>query len=111
MKEAAMLLWGYAKRGWAERMWKQWCRWALRSRLEPVKQVARMIQNHWEGVIDAATSNVTNALSEGLNSQIQWIKRKACGYRNRERFRHIIYFHQRGLDLYSATLHPTHTNA
>ena len=111
MKEAAMLLWGYAKRGWAERMWKQWCRWALRSRLEPVKQVARMIQNHWEGVINAATSNVTNALSEGLNSQIQWIKRKACGYRNRDRFRNAIYFHLGGLDLYPATLRPAHTKA
>lgn len=34
-KEAAMLLWGYAKRGWAERMWKRWYSWAIRSRLEP----------------------------------------------------------------------------
>ena len=62
-------------------------------------------------MINAATSNVTNALSEGLNSQIQWIKRKACGYRNRERFRHAIYFHLGGLDLYPATLRPTHAKA
>jgi transposase len=111
IKEAAMLLWGYAKRGWAERMWKQWCGWAMRSRLEPLKRVARMIRAHWEGVLNAATANVTNALSEGLNSQIQWIKRKACGYRNRERFRNAIYFHLGGLDLYPATLRPAHTKA
>jgi transposase len=111
IKEAAMLLWGYAKRGWAERMWRRWYGWAIRSRLEPVKRVARMIQAHWEGVLNAATTNVTNALSEGLNSKIQWIKRKACGYRNRERFRLAIYFHLGGLDLYPESLRATHTNA
>ena len=111
IKEAAMMLWGYVKRGWAERMWKQWCGWALRSRLEPIKRVARMIQAHWEGVLNAATRNVTNALSEGLNSRIQWIKRKACGYRNREHFRNAIYFHLGGLDLYPASLGSTHTKA
>jgi transposase len=110
IKEAAMVLWGYAKRGWAERMWSRWYGWAIRSRLEPVKRVARMIQKHWQGVLNAATSNVTNALSEGLNSKIQWIKRKACGYRNRERFRLAIYFHLGGLDLYPEALR-THTKA
>jgi transposase len=54
---------------------------------------------------------VTNALSEGLNSKIQWIKRKACGYRNRECFRNAIYFHLGGLDLYPEALRATHTKA
>ncbi len=111
IKEAGMSLWGYAKRGWAERMWERWYGWAIRSRLEPVKRVARMIRKHWDGVLNAATSNVTNALSEGLNSKIQWIKRKACGYRNRERFRNAIYFHLGGLDLYPRIASATHTNA
>jgi transposase len=109
LKEAAMLLWGYRRRGWAERMWRRWYGWAIRSRLEPVKRVARMIQKHWEGVLNAAMSNVTNALSEGLNSKIQWIKRKACGYRNRERFRHAIYFHLGGLDLYPDAFESAHS--
>lgn len=30
----------------------------------------------------------------------RWIKRLACGYRNRERFRNAIYFHPGGLALY-----------
>ena len=85
--------------------------WAIRSRLEPVKRVARMIHKHWEGVLNAATSNVTNARSEGLNSQIQWIKRKVCGYRNRERFRSANYFHLGGLDLYPSALRSTHSKA
>jgi transposase len=111
IKELAMHLWGYISRGWAERMWKRWYSWAIRSRLEPVKRVARMIKKHWVGVINAATTNVTNALSEGMNSRIQCIKRMACGYRNRERFRNAIYFHLGGLDLYPDAIQSTHTKA
>jgi transposase len=111
IKESAMLLWGYAKRGWAERVWKRWYSWAIRSRLDPVKRVARMIKKHWAGVINAATSNVTNARAEGINSRIQWIKRMASGYRNRENFRNAIYFHLGGLDLYPESLKSTHTNS
>jgi transposase len=108
IKEAAMLLWGYVRRGWAERMWKAWYGWAIRSRLEPVKRVARMIRTYWAGVMNAATRNVTNALSEAINSKIQWIKRLACGYRNRENFRNAIYFHLGGLDLYPESLRSAH---
>ena len=111
IKESAMLLWGYVRRGWAERMWKRWYGWAIRSRLEPIKRVARMIKNHWEGVMNAATSSVTNARAEGINSKIQWIKRMASGYRNRENFRNAIYFHLGGLDLYPESLRSTHTNS
>ena len=109
IKESAMGLWGYVSRGWAARMWTRWYSWAIRSRLEPVKRVARMIKRHWEGVINAATTDVTNARSEGMNSKIQWIKRQACGFRNRERFRNAIYFHLGGLDLYPDTLRSTHS--
>jgi transposase len=59
----------------------------------------------------SARSGGSNARSEGLNSKIQWIKRKACGYRNRKRFHNAIYFHLAGLDLYPDTLKSTHTNA
>ena len=111
IREFAMGLWGYVSRGWAERMWKRWYSWAIRSRLEPVKRVARMIKNHWQGVLCAATTDVTNARSEALNSKIQWIKRKACGFRSRDRFRNAIYFHLGGLDLYPKTLPSTHTKA
>ena len=62
----------------------------MRSLLEPVKRVAQMIKTHWHCVMNAATSAVTNARAEGLNSKIQWIKRMACGYRNRNLFRNAV---------------------
>ena len=43
---------------------------------------------------------MTNARSEGLNSQIQKITRMACGFRNRENCNTAIDFHCGGLELY-----------
>ena len=39
----------YTSRRWAERMWRRWYGWAIRSRLGPIKRVARMIKPHWDG--------------------------------------------------------------
>ena len=110
IKELAMRLWHYRSRTWAEKMWTRWYGWAIRSRLEPIKKVARMIKRHWDGVIDAVLTGVTNARSEGTNAKIQWIKRLGCGYRNRQRFRNAIYFHLGGLDLYPDAA-MTHTKS
>lgn len=99
-KEHASQLWGYVRRGMAERVWRQWLHGALRCALEPIRVVARMIKKHWYGVINAATSDITNAMSESVNSQIQRIKKRACGFRSRTRFREAILFHLGGLDLY-----------
>ncbi len=53
---------------------------------------------------------ITNAVSEGLNSKIQTIKKRAYGFRNRENFKTAIYFHCGGLDLYPASLGATGTH-
>jgi transposase len=103
LKEQAMCLWHYASRGWARKAWKAWISWALRSRLEPMKRVARMVRSHLEGIINAIVLKATNAASESINARIQHVKRMACGFRNRERFRNAIYFHLGGLDLSPAT--------
>ena len=62
-------------------MWKRWYAWAIRSRLEPIKKVARMIKRHWDGVIDAVVTNVTNARSEATNAKIQSPVDQAAGLR------------------------------
>lgn len=110
-KEHASRLWGYVRRGMAERLWKQWLRGALRCQLEPIRRVARMIRDQWYGVINAATSDITNAMSESVNSQIQRIKKRACGFRSRPRFREAILFHLGSLDLYPQSLHSAYSKA
>jgi len=75
IKESLRELWHYHRRGWAELFWKQWYFWATHSRLKPVKKVARMIHNHLENVLTYFAHPITNAVSEGLNSKIQTIKK------------------------------------
>ena len=76
-----------------------WYSWAIRSRLEPVKKVARSFKSHLENMVTYFDHRLTNASLEGLNSKIQGLIKKACGYRNRERFKTDILFHCGGLNL------------
>ncbi len=99
IKEAAMEVWDHAPRNDLESQWLKWYGWAIRSQLEPVKVVARMVKRHLGGIVLAAKEAITNASAEGLNSVVQMLKHVAHGYRNRERFRNAIYFHLGGLDL------------
>lgn len=107
IKEQAAGLWEYRSRGWARRGWLRWYQWAIRSRLEPVKRVARTIKTNLEGIVTAVVTGATTARSEGFNAMIQKIKSRARGYRNRDRFRAAIYFHLGGLDLYPDSLRTT----
>ena len=97
-----MTLWNYVSRTWATKAWKRWLSWAQRCRLKPMTKVAKTIKRHLWGIINAIVLKVTNAGAESLNAKIQKLKRWACGYRNRERFRTAIMFHLGGLDLYPA---------
>ena len=75
IKEALRELWGYQRKGWAELYWKKWYFWATHSRLKPVIQAARMIRAHLENVLTYFDHRITNAMSEGLNSKIQTVKK------------------------------------
>lgn len=79
---------------------RRWYGWAIRSRLEPIKRVARSFKAHLENVLTYFTHRITNAALEGLNNRIAGLVKKAFGYRNRERFKTDILFHLGGLDLY-----------
>jgi transposase len=103
LKECAMGLWHYSSRVWAAKGWERWLSWAVRSRLEPVKRAAATVKRHLWGILNAVILGVHNGYAESMNSRIQKLKRRANGYRNRERFRRAIYFHLGGLDLYPAT--------
>jgi transposase len=64
----------------AEPLLEQWYSWARRCRLEPMKQVATTLKNHWDGILNAFDSTLTNGRVEGANSLIQAAKAKARGY-------------------------------
>lgn len=108
IKEEAMQLWDYVRPTWARRAWQRWLAWASRCRLKPMVQVGRMIRRHLDGIVNAVVLRATNALSESMNAKIQRVKARACGYRNRKRFRNAILFHLGGLDLHPRPC-PAHT--
>jgi transposase len=75
IKEALRELWTYRRKGWAEQYWKRWYFWATHARLQPVRKVARMIHRHLDNVLTYIDHRITNAVSEGLNSKIQTVKK------------------------------------
>lgn len=103
LKESAMGLWHYVSRTWAEKGWNRWLAWAVRSRLEPVKKVARTIKAHLWGILNAIVLDAHNGGAESINSRIKAVKVRSRGFRNKQRFRNAIYFHLGNLDLYPET--------
>ena len=102
IKDTARDLWDYVSPVAAEKAWRKWIAWARRCHLEPIKKVAAMIRDHLPGILKAIVTRTTNAAAESINAKIQWIKRSACGFRNRTRFKNAVYFHLGKLDLYPA---------
>ena len=100
LKESLRELWSYQNEGWAKRFWQRWYFWATHSQLPPMVKAAKMIARHLPNVMTYFTHRITNAVAEGMNSKIATIQKRACGYRNPERFKTAVYFHCGGLDLW-----------
>ncbi len=81
-KENLRHVWSFRVEGWARRFFSQSIGWAMRSRLEPIKKVARMIESRLDNIVTHCRHQLTNAVAEGLKSKIMAIKRRAGGYRN-----------------------------
>jgi len=86
-------------RGWAEAMMNKWLSWAMRSRIEPIKAVARTIRRHRDGILAWFDSCIANGLIEGINSMVHAAKAKARGYRNKETLKAMTYLIAGKLDL------------
>lgn len=108
-KENAMMILRYTSRRFAAIAWKTWLAGASRTHLKPIKKVARMIREHLDGIINAQAYRRTNAIAESHNARIQKLKRRAHGYRNRQRFREAILFELGQLDLYPRLAGSTHS--
>jgi transposase len=100
IKETLRGMWDYVSVAWARKFFERWYSWAVRSRLKPVRDVARMIRDHLSGILNYCRCPISNAVAEGLNSRIAAVKLRACGFRNVENFKTAIYFFCGGLDLY-----------
>ena len=72
-------------------MLKKWCSNVMRSKVEPMKQVASMIRNHFDGIVAWTQTRQTNGFIEAVNGLFQAAKRKARGYKRFETMRTVIF--------------------
>jgi len=70
---------------------KKWYFWATHSRLESIKDVAKTIKKHWDGITEWKRSQINNGILEGLNSVVQAAKAKSRGFRTFKCFKIMIY--------------------
>ena len=70
---------------------QKWYQWAVRCRLQPIKEFAKTLKHNWAGILNYFDSQLTNAILEGTNSIIQSARTRAKGYRNVNNFIAIIY--------------------
>jgi transposase len=100
LKENLRHLWNYATPVWAKRFFRGWYAWASRSRLEPIWEAAQTLWRRLDNIVTYCKHQLTNAVSEGLNSKIMAVKRRAAGFRNPIHFKTAIYFHCGGLEMH-----------
>jgi transposase len=83
LKQSFQLLWEYKSPYWAGWFLDRWVSRAMRSRLEPIKVVARSVRKHRELILNwfRAKKEFSAGIVEGLNYKIKLTIRKAYGYR------------------------------
>jgi transposase len=72
-------------------MLKQWCANVMRSKVEPMKDVARMIRKHFDGIVAWTQTRQTNGFIEAINGLFQAAKRKARGYTRFSTMRTVLF--------------------
>lgn len=60
----------------------QWINWARRSRIPAFVDLQRRLQPHKPHIIDAITNQLSNGLTESINTKIRLLTRLAFGYKN-----------------------------
>lgn len=83
LKEDFQFFWGYHSPYWAGQFLDRWCTRTMRSRIEPMKKVARMLRDHHSLVMNwfRAKGRISSAAVEGFNNKAKLTTRKAYGFR------------------------------
>lgn len=70
---------------------KAWYSWAIRSQIDQVRNVAKTVKNHWNGILAWFDSQLSNGFLEAINGLIQAAKRRARGYRTTKNLINMAY--------------------
>jgi transposase len=85
--------WEYKSAYWAGQFLDEWCRRAMRSRIEPMQKVARMLQSHRELLLNwfRAQGTISAGVVEGLNNKVKLTMRKSYGFRTKNAAEIALY--------------------
>jgi transposase len=83
LKEAFQQLWDYDSPAWAGKFLDEWRRQTMRSRIEPMKKIARSLRTHRELILNyfRAQKLLSSGVVEGLNNKAKVTMRKSYGFR------------------------------
>lgn len=83
LKEDFQFFWDYISPHWAGIFLDRWCTRAMRSRIEPMKKVARMLRSHRELLLNwfRARKTISSGIIEGFNNRLKLTTRKSYGFR------------------------------
>jgi transposase len=83
LREEFQRLWEYKSGWWAGKFLDEWTGRVLRSRLEPMKKIARSIRTHRPLILNwfQARGQVSAGAVEGLNNKVKLVTRKSYGFR------------------------------
>nr|VFK40858.1 MAG: Transposase [Candidatus Kentron sp. SD]VFK46581.1 MAG: Transposase [Candidatus Kentron sp. SD] len=83
LKEEFQLFWSYVSPHWAGLFLDDWCEKTMRSKIAPMKKVARMLRNHRALLLNwfRAKKRFSSGIVEGLNNKAKLTTRKAYGFR------------------------------
>ena len=97
LKEAFQQLWDYNSPAWAGKFLDAWCRQVMRSRIEPMKKIARSLRQHRELILNyfRAQKLLSSGVVEGLNNKAKVTMRKSYGFRT-FRTLELALYHSRG---------------
>ncbi|WP_292977881.1 ISL3 family transposase [Nitrosomonas sp.] len=86
-------------------MLKHWCTCVMRSKVEPMKEVAALVRRHLEGIVAWAQTRQTNGFLEALNGLFQAAKRRARGFTRFSTIRTVIFLIAGKLDFTAVNPH------
>ena len=87
-------------------MLEHWCTCAMRSKVEPMKEVAALVRRHLEGIVAWAQTRQTNGFLEAINGLFQAAKRRARGFTRLSTIKTVIFLIVGKLDFHRLTLMP-----
>ncbi len=93
LREDFQRFWTYQYAGWARRFLHEWCTRTMRSKIEPMKKVARMLRGHEELILNwfKARGTISAGVAEGLNNKVKLTTRKAYGFRTFDAVKTALY--------------------